>query len=59
MTAYTIRTYAREDLELFLEKGRGPFSPEDIRAELARRDVFVNALKNDPLKYPELQKSFH
>lgn len=59
MKSYLIRTLAREDLEKRLEnKAFTMFSEEQIRAELSRRDVFVNAFRDDPLKYPELSPSF-
>ena len=54
-----IRATLREDLESRLEnKVFILFSEDEIRAELFRRDEFIRA-REDRLKYPELQPSFH
>ena len=58
MKAYLIRTYRREDLQLFLNSPYSPFTRQEIDAEIERRDVFVRAAQ-DTKRYPELQPAFH
>lgn len=40
MKKYIIRTYAREDLERMLRDGSPFFTPEQVRAEIQRREEF-------------------
>jgi hypothetical protein len=55
----SIRVFLRAELEkLTHSRARRPlFSPDEIRAEIARRDELLDKRK-DRLHYPELQPSF-
>ncbi len=59
MEASLIRTFMRPALESLLnaEPLRGPFTREQIRAELARRDDLEQKRYYDPHKYRELSHS--
>lgn len=58
MKRYLIRTYRREDLQLFLTSPFSPFTKQEIEDEIKRRDEFVRAAQ-DTNRYPELQPAFH
>lgn len=59
MEASLIRTFFRPVLENLLsaELLRGPFTREQIRAELARRDDLERKRYYEPRKYRELSHS--
>lgn len=64
MARPSIRNYPIEELEEMLLRppARPPlqrlFTQEEIKAEIARRDE-ISLKKQDRLRYPELQPSFH